>query len=432
MSTFLLSNPIFFDETPDDDEFLTKLLANPDLDNNIQPLQSYIASSDNFQNNEPNNLSQKPRYRKKLYSSPLIGSFLKPKIQSICTAFSYNEKCHCASRLFEVLVNLEWPLEDYLSVLEEFYYDVDTREFEPMSNVYEEIENKDICFLEEYEREYKGLVFSNMERDFWESEKINLKKKKKKRKKKKSINSNINNARKEYNKLLKEREELCNNSIFTQNEGNYDEEVKIHFKKNEKECNDNTRKYKLRERQKFSIKTNQEAFDAEEIKIINQKIKMKYRQLRDQTKIKTSQSETPPILSEKLLLKKIEEKLITQNINKKKSFPSCFIEDKSPQELEEKEANSETVKLSSLGPKRTYRKKKKKENLEPIKKKINKSKKNKKKKPKKPKIEEKFERRLREKRKPIIKETINIDNDNDDNESIQKHRTNINWEIDLY
>lgn len=105
-----------------------------------------------------NKTETKPVIINKLIKGRGFNDYFKHKIQNIFQNLSFLERSHLINRLFDVLSCLELQIEDYISVFEEYYYDVETKEFEPFSKIYEEFENDEVFFLEEYEREYKGIM----------------------------------------------------------------------------------------------------------------------------------------------------------------------------------------------------------------------------------------------------------------------------------
>ena len=405
-----------------------KPFANPDF---IEPLI-------------PSNKSEtKPAIIKKLIKGRGFNDYFKPKMQNIFQNLTYLERCHMINRLFDVLSCLELPIEDYISVFEDYYYDVETKEFEPFSKVYEEFENNEVFLLEEYEREYKGLVLvSNIEREFWENnEQIMKKDKKKTKKRRKSPHSNF---RGKIQRLMEERDEFFNTNAYFSHKHLKESDVKCNVKKNEKsEQNGNksiadevSKGYGLRERQKTLLKLkDEEEIDKEEAYVFNKRFKMKYYELLKQNR-KGVKEEKPPspvklvVLPEKILHQKIEDNLALQIIKQKNNFPSCFIEEKQKEEEKEVNSKTETVKLTDLGEKfkRNYTKKKEKK-IKTNQKKIKKSQIKKQKK----KITEDSEAsarvtRKQRKRKPLIKEMIDIENDESKE---QKPKTNIIWEFDF-
>ena len=276
------------------------------------------------------------------------------------------------SRLFDVLWVLELRMEDFYDVFEDFYYDIDQEDFEPiMMRVEEEIENMELCFLEEYEREYKDLlVVSNMEREFWEGEEAKKPKQKKPRKRKKIDKITIINQ--QLQKLFQEREEFF--STINVSFGCKDKDD-LTFKIDHRFTKDPGQSYALRER-KTELKQKEEcdAVDHEEARIFNTKFRIRYSELMKQKKGEIAESEPKKpspdpmkavMLSEQAIKEKVERNLALQWIRKKTSYPSCFIEEK-PKIDREKEKNqevnskTETVRLTDLGA-RIVREKKKKQ-----------------------------------------------------------------------
>lgn len=275
------------------------------------------------------------------------------------------------SRLFDVLWVLELRMEDFYEVFEDFYYDLDQEDFEPiMMRVYEEIDHMELCFLEEYEREYKDLlVVSNMEREFWEGEEAKKPKQKKPRKRKKVDKISIINQ--QLQKLFQEREEFF--STINVSFGCKDKDD-LTFKIDHRITKEPGQSYSLRER-KTDFKQMEEcdAVDHEEARIFNTKFKIRYSELMKQKKNEIAESEPKKpslspvktvMLSEQAIKEKVERNLALQWIRKKTSYPSCFIEEKPRIMDKEKEKNqevnskTETVRLTDLGV-RTMKEKKK-------------------------------------------------------------------------
>ena len=282
------------------------------------------------------------------------------------------------SRLFDVLWVLELKTEDFYEVFEDFYYDIDQEDFEPiMARVDEEIENMELYFLEEYEREYKDLlVVSNMEREFWEGEEAKKPKQKKPRKRKKIDKITIINQ--QLQKLFQEREEFF--STINVSFGCKEDKDDLLFKIDHRIIKDPGQSYALRER-KSEFKQQAEeinAVDHEEARIFNTKFRIKYSELMKQKKGEIGEgdlkkpSPTPVnntvVLSEKAIREKVERNLALQWIRKKTS--SCFIEEKPKIADREKEKNQEvnsktetvdSVRLTDLGVRTTVRERKRKQ-----------------------------------------------------------------------
>jgi len=313
--------------------------------------------------------------RKKPMRTSEINMYLKPRIQSCFKSLNFRERCRLIKKLYDVLCVLELNLEDFYEVFEDFYYEMEKEDFEPlMATIYDEIENQEVCFLEEYEREQKELLLiCDMERDFWETQDENPEKKKKKPKKRKKTDKNDKIARinQQIQKLFQEREEFFNSEghFFIEKkdlvfESDYKSKTPI------ENCGSSNTLYKLRDRsQKNTYKPLEQALDKEEAQIYNRKFRMKYSELLKQKRNdqempkKTISPAKTVVLTEEAIKEKVERNLALQWIRKKSNYPSCFIEEKPNLEEEnEKEVNSksETVRLMDLGQKnKGYQKKNK-------------------------------------------------------------------------
>ena len=358
-----------------DEDIWENILAHPSFDpQNLyeNPVENPKKSKDllNHKNNEP--IKIQPKTVLKRHSHKKKGShktrneieYLRPHIKSLFKSLTYSERSNLINVLLRVISDLEKTTNKYDEVFEDFYYDVETEDFEPMNNVYNEFDNTEICFLDEYEREYKSLLLvSNLERDFWENGERIIKKAKKKKKKRQST------VRTKIQRLMEERDEFYNLDAYFSNKIKNDEkDFKLKISKSElNQTNKSTEgAYGLRERKKSKVlmqKIDESVIDKDEAYIFNKRFRLKYYQLIKQNN-RNIKPHTPPkgklpvIVPQKVLQKQVEENLALHLIKQKNNFPSCFIQEKQPKEEEEKEVNSktETVKLTDLGPKKVTRK----------------------------------------------------------------------------
>lgn len=397
---------------------------------------------DEFLLNDHNHIENNFEYNdsipltKKIQKTPAINAFLWSKLMNINPNLNHNEKKRLCTAVYEALYLLEWDLEQCLEIFDDFYYDVNKKELEPLEKIIfdEELENNEIYFLHLYEQESHGMILAaNLAKDFWEKDERKKRKKGTKRRIKMKRRKSLNTTQKQIEKLMKERELFYNPGIDDQEKEKNDNNVKFHIKA------PISGNYSLRvKKQKKYVNENENEdieINHEEAKIFNRRFKKKYSQLLNSKKEqKTTEEEkkdenvkTPKEVSQQQLIDQLSKKTLVSLNKQKNKFRSCFIdenEETNPRNNDKEVANSktDTVMLSELG---TLNKKK------PTKIKQRKIKAKTKKNPKKLKKESDDEFFLNNKPKTrkhtVIKEIIDVDNHLPPQP--QFDLTNIVWEF---